>query len=713
MTIVEFALKFKDMASAGIASFASRTSQSMQQARQQAQQVSDATSHVGQSFNRAGQCASELGRAARSNMREAANGTEETKRETDNLGRSYDKAAADVSEFGRKARAEMREVGDSTDKAGKKTEGGFSVGNMIKSNLGASAIISAAQTAAGLFTDSMSAAMERQTIQTSFNVIAGDKGKGSALTSQLVELQKDTVLGSEVFQNAQTMMSMGFDSTEVVKNMKMLGDVSMGDANKLGSLTLAFSQVKASGKMNGGDLMQFINAGFNPLQQMSETTGKSMATLKDEMSKGLITFDDVQKSFQAATSEGGKFHNMLGQIAETPAGKLQALSGEVDELKVNAGQAFMPLVTMAMNFAEQSLPIISSFVDPLAHGVTTVVGLIAQAKPYFVQMLRPAVDFVRQLADSTQGWMGWLSIIKNLFMTYIYPYALKLSSAVFSIVGRIVTFVANSVLLKDVFSLICSNLGRMFSIVGYIVDGLSGVFNNIVMPILNAIEMIYRFALKIKAAIFSMVGRFIVKPVLNAFEMVYHYALKIKAAIFSMVGRFVTFVTNSVILKNVFSLVGSILGRLFSLVGYLVDGLSWVFNKIVKPIINAIGTVYRAIKGEPMKVATSASKALPKPKPSNKAENVTNIVAKPADNQQNTDLLRHISKNTEGNREAAKQQASTISGGGQKVVNIRLNKFFDNIQFINKPDIKANVKDLEQQVLECLSRVLANGAITE
>ena len=683
MTIVEFALKFKDMASAGIASFASRTSQSMQQARQQAQQVSDATSHVGQSFNRAGQCASELGRAARSNMREAANGTEETKRETDNLGRSYDKAAADVSEFGRKARAEMREVGDSTDKAGKKAEGGFSVGNMIKSNLGASAIISAAQTAAGLFTDSMSAAMERQTIQTSFNVIAGDKGKGSALTSQLVELQKDTVLGSEVFQNAQTMMSMGFDSTEVVKNMKMLGDVSMGDANKLGSLTLAFSQVKASGKMNGGDLMQFINAGFNPLQQMSETTGKSMATLKDEMSKGLITFDDVQKSFQAATSEGGKFHNMLGQIAETPAGKLQALSGEVDELKVNAGQAFMPLVTMAMNFAEQSLPIISSFVDPLAHGVTTVVGLIAQAKPYFVQMLRPAVDFVRQLADSTQGWMGWLSIIKNLFMTYIYPYALKLSSAVFSIVGRIVTFVANSVLLKDVFSLICSNLGRMFSIVGYIVDGLSGVFNNIVMPILNAIEMIYRFALKIKAAIFSMVG------------------------------RFVTFVTNSVILKNVFSLVGSILGRLFSLVGYLVDGLSWVFNKIVKPIINAIGTVYRAIKGEPMKVATSASKALPKPKPSNKAENVTNIVAKPADNQQNTDLLRHISKNTEGNREAAKQQASTISGGGQKVVNIRLNKFFDNIQFINKPDIKANVKDLEQQVLECLSRVLANGAITE
>ena len=31
-----------------------------------------------------------------------------------------------------------------------------------------------------------------------------------------------------------------------------------------------------------------INAGFNPLQIMADKTGKSIATLKDEMSKGLF-----------------------------------------------------------------------------------------------------------------------------------------------------------------------------------------------------------------------------------------------------------------------------------------------------------------------------------------------------------------------------------------------------------------------------------------
>ena len=36
-----------------------------------------------------------------------------------------------------------------------------------------------------------------------------------------------------------------------------------------------------------------INAGFNPLQQMAEKTGKSITQLKDEMSKGAISAEWV------------------------------------------------------------------------------------------------------------------------------------------------------------------------------------------------------------------------------------------------------------------------------------------------------------------------------------------------------------------------------------------------------------------------------------
>lgn len=323
--------------------------------------------------------------------------------------------------------------------------------------------------------DSISKGLERQQIQTSFNVLAGSEEKGGALTSQLVGLQKDTILGGEVFKNAQTMMGFGFNSEEVYDNLKMLGDVSMGDAQKLGSLTLAFSQIRAGGKLTGQDLLQLINAGFNPLETMAQRTGKSVAVLKDEMSKGLISFGMVQQAFKDATGEGGRFENMLGKIAETPAGKVQQLSGQWDEFKTSAGAAMMPLVSMALDLAQKVMPIIEGLIAPLTTGVQNVVGWIKQA------------------ASSTGGWMDYVNIIKNLFMNIVVPLIQKLWGLIMNIVTKLFDFISKSELLKDIFGAIYEVFGAVYEIVGYVVDALTWLFENVVMPILNGIEKAYRF----------------------------------------------------------------------------------------------------------------------------------------------------------------------------------------------------------------------------
>ena len=79
----------------------------------------------------------------------------------------------------------------------------------------------------------------------------------------------------------------------------------MGDKEKLGGLSLVFGQVASAGKMQGQDLMQFINAGFNPLKELQKMTGKTYAELQDMMSKGRIGFDAVAAAIAHATSEGG------------------------------------------------------------------------------------------------------------------------------------------------------------------------------------------------------------------------------------------------------------------------------------------------------------------------------------------------------------------------------------------------------------------------
>ena len=81
-------------------------------------------------------------------------------------------------------------------------------------------------------------------------------------------------------------MSFGMSAEEAQIRMKQLGDISQGDAEKFKSLTLAFAQMSSTGKLTGQDLMQMINAGFNPLEEISRKTGKSIGELKEEMSKG-------------------------------------------------------------------------------------------------------------------------------------------------------------------------------------------------------------------------------------------------------------------------------------------------------------------------------------------------------------------------------------------------------------------------------------------
>ncbi len=348
------------------------------------------------------------------------------------------------------------------------------VGGMMKgAALGVG--IGAIASLGGLVSDSISKGLERQQIQTSFNVLSGNEQAGGALTKQLVALQKDTILGGEVFKNAQTMMGFGFKSDEVVDNLKMIGDVSMGDANKLQSLTLAFSQTKAAGKLMGQDLLQYINAGFNPLEQMSQKTGKSIGQLKEDMEKGLIPFAAVQEAFKDATSEGGRFDNMLGKIADTPAGKVQQISGAWDEFKVSAGAAFMPLISMALDFASKVLPVIESVIAPLTTGVQIV------------------VDWINQAKTQTGGWMDYVNIIRNTFMQHILPLVIKVWDVISGMLIKLYAFVEKSELLKDIFNGIYSLIGFVADAVGYLIDGLEWVFDNIVMPILNAIESAYKF----------------------------------------------------------------------------------------------------------------------------------------------------------------------------------------------------------------------------
>lgn len=183
----------------------------------------------------------------------------------------------------------------------------------------------------------------------SFKVLLGNEEKAAKLVKDIEALANVTPMSSSGLQeNAKLLLNFNaVAEDEIIPTLTMLGDITGGNQAKMDSMTLAFAQCASAGRLMGQDLLQMINAGFNPLQIMSEKTGKSIATLKEEMSDGKISVEMVTQAFKDATAEGGRFYGMMKEQSESKAG-LEATKADSYEI-------------LARTIADRAIPALKNF----------------------------------------------------------------------------------------------------------------------------------------------------------------------------------------------------------------------------------------------------------------------------------------------------------------------------------------------------------------
>lgn len=232
---------------------------------------------------------------------------------------------------------------------------------------------------------SLKKGFERETTQISFEVLLDSKDKGDSLLKQIQDFGAATPLQTANLQdNAKTMLSFGIATERIMPNLKAIGDISMGDQQKMNSLTLAFSQMSSTGKLTGQDLLQMINAGFNPLNEISKKTGKSVAVLKDEMGKGRISSEMVRDAFLSATSAGGQFHGMLDKLGQSKSGKWSTILDKGTQLLWSLYDLVEPVLNPA-------LAAISSVIDGMTGALSilhVVIGNVASAVGWWFSKLQ-------------------------------------------------------------------------------------------------------------------------------------------------------------------------------------------------------------------------------------------------------------------------------------------------------------------------------------
>ncbi len=211
--------------------------------------------------------------------------------------------------------------------------------------------------------------MNMEETRAKFEVLLGTAEKGNKMISNLNKMADITPFENEdLIKNSETMLAFGINAKKILPTLSMIGDVSMGNKEKLQGLTLAYSQVASTGRLMGQDLLQMINQGFNPLLIMSQKTGKSMAQLKDDMEKGKISFAMVENAFKTATAEGGQFHGMMDKMSETGKGKLSTFMGNLKAKLTEVAERLNPLIVNVMNFA---IGVVANF-DTIAGAIWTI-----------------------------------------------------------------------------------------------------------------------------------------------------------------------------------------------------------------------------------------------------------------------------------------------------------------------------------------------------
>ena len=212
-----------------------------------------------------------------------------------------------------------------------------------------------------------------EALEVSFSTLLGSQTQANALLQEIRDYGTVTPYDTEgLAQAARLMLSYGMATNKVIPTLRMLGDISMGDKEKLQSLTLAFSQMSASGRVCKEDLNQMVDAGFNPLQIISEETGESIGELYDKVSEGKISVNQIEQAFISATSEGGKFHNMALNMSNTLSGKIAQMSDGWDNLKASIGGLASPTVLKAIEIATKTIDGLTEAIEKLKEAVGDV-----------------------------------------------------------------------------------------------------------------------------------------------------------------------------------------------------------------------------------------------------------------------------------------------------------------------------------------------------
>lgn len=196
---------------------------------------------------------------------------------------------------------------------------------------------------------------------TNFKVMLGNEELAATKLAELRKMAASTPFAlSDLTEGTQTLLQFGIAADDTTGVLQQLGDISLGNADKLQTLVRAYGKMSSAQKVTLENVNMMIDAGFNPLNQICDATGESMSDLYKRISDGRVSFEELQYAVKAATSEGGQFYNGMLEASQTFSGRMSTLKDNVAAL---TGELTSGLFAALGDLVVKLNDVVTSFLD--------------------------------------------------------------------------------------------------------------------------------------------------------------------------------------------------------------------------------------------------------------------------------------------------------------------------------------------------------------
>lgn len=410
-----------------------------------------------------------------------------------------------------------------------------------------------------------------ETYATSFEVMTGSAEKAAEVVDELKDIAASTPFEMpELAETTQLLMNYGFTADDALDKMQMLGDISQGSAEKMNRIATAYGQMSSAGKVSLEDVKQMIEAGFNPLQEISESTGESMESLYDRISAGTISVDEITASMQRSTSEGGRYFQSMEKQSQTFSGQMSTLKDNVQGLLGNVTSGIFEKLAQDVlpKINEVLTTVNTAFEEGGFQGVLDAIGEMSPALDGVITKIQAFSTFLQNLGISPAAFAGIVAAI----------------GPAITVVGTLVRGIGGISTAISGISTAVSGLGGIKGIFTAL-TGPVGIAVTAIMGLVAAFSYLMATNDGFRESVMTTISTIMssLQPIL---QTLMGLLMEIGGIIFETIGSVLQQLAP--VLAQIITFIGELVAMLSPLINQLISSLAPVITQIVQVVSNII-----------------------------------------------------------------------------------------------------------------------------